>query len=181
MVTIATSVPTELIAGDTWRWVRDLADYPAGTWTLTYYFENKDGSFSAVATADGSTHSVTVAAATTAAYKSGRYRWRARAVSSGIAETVEAGWLDVRIDPAATGNQDVRSWARRTLEAIEAFLEGNATTAQASLSIAGRSISRWSLPELRQWRTELRQEIRTEEAGANAGLGRNIRVRLRRG
>ncbi len=53
-----------------------LADYPASKWTLTYYLR-KDGatatatSFSA--TADGDTHLVTIAAATTAGYAAGVY------------------------------------------------------------------------------------------------------------
>ncbi len=53
---------------------KNISDYPASEWTLTYYLR-KDGatatSFSA--TADGDTHLVTVAAATTAGYAAGVY------------------------------------------------------------------------------------------------------------
>ena len=67
--------PEKLTAGVTWKWKKaNLANYPASKWTLTYYLR-KDGatatSFSA--TADGDTHLVTVAAATTAAYAAGVY------------------------------------------------------------------------------------------------------------
>ena len=177
---IPENTPSELTAGDTWRWTRDLADYPAGTWTLTYYFENRDDRFNAVASADGTTHSVSVAAATTADHKPGRYHWIARVTDGSIVETVESGWSEVLPNPATATKRDPRSWARRTLEAVEAFLEGNATTAQASVSIGGRSISRWSLPELTAFRNQLRQEVRTEEQGEQAGLGRDIRVRFGR-
>lgn len=177
---IPENVPSELLAGDTWRWTRDLTDHPAGTWTLTYYFENASEQFSALATADGTTHSVTVAAATTAPRKAGRYKWIARVTDGSIVETIESGWTDVLPDPASSTKHDPRSWARRTLDAVEAFLEGNATTAQQSVSIGGRSISRWSLPELRQWRDQLRQEVRTEEQADKAGLGRDIKVRFSR-
>ena len=58
--------PEKLTSGVTWKWKKTISDYPASEWTLTYYLR-KDGatatSFSA--TADGDTHLVTVAAATT--------------------------------------------------------------------------------------------------------------------
>lgn len=180
MSDIPENVPAELIAGDTWRWTRDLSDFPAGTWTLTYYFENKDGVFPVVASASGTTHSVTIAAGTSATYKAGRYRWRARAVGGGITETVEDGWLDVLIDPAAAGKADVRSWSRRTLDALEAFLEGNATTAQQSMTIQGRALSRWPLNDLLAWQDKLRARVKTEEGGVKSASGRNIKVRFGR-
>jgi hypothetical protein len=179
---VTDQVPSELVAGDTWAWTRDLSDYPAGTWTLTYYLRKDDKLLTVVAGASGTTHSVSVLAATTAAYPAGRYKLQARVVNGAISYTLddEARWVDVLPNPAAAGNSDPRSWAARTLAAVEAFLEGNATTAQASMSINGRAISRWTLAELRQWRDQLRGEVRAEEQGANAGLGRDIKVRLLR-
>lgn len=175
------TVPSELIAGDTWAWSHSLADYPADTWTATVYFENQFQTFNAAGSASGSDHAFSIAAATTAAYKPGRYQWRLRVTDGTTVSTVASGWSEVKINPASAGARDVRSWARRTLEAVEAFLEGNATTAQASMALNGRSISRWSLAELTQWRSQLRQEVRTEEQGSRAGLGRNIKVRHVRG
>jgi len=66
------------------------------------------------------------------------------------------------------------------LDAVEAFLIGNASTAQASMTLNGRQISRWSLPDLTQWRDRLKAEVRIEEQGARAGVGRQIKVRLGR-
>lgn len=182
-MSIETSVPAGLIAGDTWRWTRDLPDYPAGTWTLTYYFECPAGEFSVAATADGTVHSVTIAATDTAGYAPGRYRWFARAVSGAIVETVagEEGWLDVTANPAATGRRDWRSDARKMLDAVTATLLGRASRDQLSMSLNGRSISRIPLIELREWKTQLEAEVRTEEKGDKAGLGRNIRTRFARG
>jgi hypothetical protein len=174
------TVPSSLIAGDTWEWTRDLSDYPAGTWTLTYYFTKDGKQFNAVASADGLTHAVSVPAATTATYQAGRYKWQARVSDGADAYTVEGGWVEVSANPA-TSTADPRTWARRTLEAVECFLEGNASTAQSSMAIQGRSISRWPLPDLMQLRDKLRQEVRTEEQGSAAGLGRNIKVRFGRG
>jgi hypothetical protein len=174
------TVPSNLVAGDTWEWTHDLSDYPAGTWTLTYYLTKAGVSVPVVATADGTTHEVSVPAATTATYGAGSYRWTARVTSGSDAFTVEDGWVAVAANPA-TSTADPRSDARQMLDAITCFLKGNASTAQASMTINGRSISRWPLAELTQWRDKLRGEVRAEEQGESAGLGRDIKVRFSRG
>jgi hypothetical protein len=168
------TVPSTLTAGDTWEWTRDLADYPAGTWVLTYYLTMAGVSVPVVATADGTTHEVSVPAATTAAYTAGSYRWTARATSGSDAFTVEDGWVEVKPNPA-TSKADPRSNSRQMLDALNCFLLGNATTAQASMSINGRALSRWPLEQLRAWRNELRQEVRSETGG---GSGRDIKARF---
>ena len=181
MPSVPSTSPTELIAGNTWQWDRDYADFPQSTWIATAFFENQSKTFNVVATANGTAQRFTIAAATTATYPAGRYRLRVRVTDGSTVMIAESGWVDVEVDPAAAGVADPRSWARRTLDAIEAFLEGNASTAQQSMSVGGRTLSRWSLPELTQWRDKLRGEVRAEEQAENAGLGRNIKVRLSRG
>lgn len=180
-MTTPISVPKELIAGDTWTWSRDYPDYPAGTWVATIYAEMQGSQFSAAATADGTDHLFAISAATSAPYKTGRYKWSVRVTSGSTGYTIEEGWFDVKPNPAGTGTRDPRSWARRTLDAIEATLEGRASSGQLAMSINGRSISRIPLPELTQWRTQLRGEVNTEEKGETAGLGRNLKVRFGRG
>lgn len=177
-MTIPENVPSELIAGDTWQWTRDLgSDYPAGTWALTYYFENKDSSFSVLATASGTTYAITIAAATTATYRAGRYRWRARAVAAGVNTIVDDGYVDVTTDPAAAGAYDFRSDARKMLDALNATLIGKASNDQLSMSIQGRSLSRLTPSELLDWRDRIRNEVRGEEQADAAGAGRTIKAR----
>lgn len=183
---ILDQVPASFVAGDSWRWLRGLGDYPATTYTVTWYFENGAFNFNAVGTASGTSHSVTIAAATTSAYTPGRYRWYARAVdiATGLIKEIvkdEDGWLDVIADPAAAGNFDRRTWARRTLEALEATIEGRASQDQLSMSVAGRSISRLSPTELMQWRTELKKEVANDEKGQGPGSLGPLLVRLVRG
>jgi hypothetical protein len=174
------NIPQSLIAGDTWSWTASYGDYPAGTWTATAYFENAAESFNVVATADGTDHSFDALATATDDYKAGSYFVQVRVTAGAESFVVESGWCEVTADPASGVAVDHRSWARRTLDAVEAFIEGNATTAQQSMSIAGRSISRWSLSELMQFRSQLRGEVRVEEQGESAGLGRDIKVRYGR-
>jgi hypothetical protein len=181
LVDVVEQIPSELIAGDSWIFSRDYSDFPRPTWTAIAYFEKADETFNVASTASSTAQLFTITAATSATYSAGRYRVRIRVTDGSSTLTAESAWVVVQLDPAQAGNQDPRSWARRTLDAVEAFLEGNASTAQASMSIAGRSISRWSLSELMQLRGQLRGEARSEEQGSEAGLGRDIRVRLLRG
>jgi hypothetical protein len=179
---IEETVPLKLVAGDTWRWTRDLSDYPATIWAVTYYFEKADKKFDAMASADGSSHAVSIAAATSTEYPPGRYRWFARAVAGAIVETIEdeEGWLEVLPNPAATGTRDPRSWARRALDAVEATIEGRASSGQLAFSIKDRNVSSFTLTELMDLRKHLKGEVRSEEQGDKAGAGRQIKARLKR-
>jgi hypothetical protein len=177
---VPSSLPSQLVAGTTWIWDRELADYPQPTWSAIAYFENSQKAFNAAATQNGTAQRFTMAAATTAAIPAGRYAWKIRVTDGSQVFIAEAGSLEVDADPAAAGVRDTRSWARRALEAVEAFLEGNASTAQQSMTVNGRSISRWSLPELTQWRDKLRAEVRSDES-TNGSKGRIIKAKLLRG
>lgn len=185
MSSIPSSRPSQLVAGDTWRWTRDLADYPAGTWTLTYYFQNANASFEIVASALGSLHSINQAASATADLKPGRYQVTARASSGGIVETiaVEAGPLEVLPNPASTGNRDGRSPARRIADALLALIEERATTDQQSVVVSQYSTSRMSKAELRieweRWNATAKAEERKAARLAGREVGSNrLQVRF---
>ena len=158
------SIPEKLTAGDTWRWTVAFADYPAPTWIVTYTFRNASASFSAQAAADGTSHAVTIAAATSAAIIAGRYQWTARAVSGSIVETIdsESGWVEILPDSIAGQSRDMRSWAQRALDAVKATIEGTATSAQQTFSIGGRSVSLMSWSELRRKQVDLENDVARE-------------------
>jgi hypothetical protein len=180
---ILSAVPLTVVAGDSWRWTRDFADYPAPTWTVTYYFENELKQFSSAATASGTSQAVSIDATTTGAVPPGRYRWFARAVNGSIIETIpnENGWIEVQPDPSKTGTRDLRSWARRALDAVLATLEGKASSGQQTFAIKDRTVSSYTLTELMQLKKELEQQVRIEEKGSSAGLGRKLQIRIGRG
>lgn len=180
---VLSSVPEQLVAGDTWRWTKEFANYPAPTWVVTYYFENAARQFNQAAVASSTAQALTIAAAVSALLPPGRYRWFARAVSGLISETIEGenGWVEVLPDPAAPGSRDHRSFARRALDAVQAQLEGKASSGQASFSIRDRTVSSFTLTELWKLKTDLEAQVRTEEKGGRAGADRKIKVRLKRG
>ena len=171
-------VPDQLPAGDTWQWTRSLSDYPAGTWTLAYRFANEVDAFTVTATASGTDHAISVAASTTAGYKPGRYSWRAMVTSGAERHSIESGVLEILPDPGATGYRSVRTHARRVMEALEATIEGRATTDQLAMSIAGRSISRMSLTELRENWEKYATMVKAEERAEAINSGRSPRNRL---
>lgn len=175
------NVPSSLVAGDTWSFTLTDDTHTAPDWSSNIYFENAGGAFTAASSDSGSDHAFSIAAATSAGYAPGRYKWFLR-VTDGISVlTVHTGWIQIEPNPASSGVRDHRTDARKMLDAVNAFLIGNATTAQKAMAINGRSIDRHTLPELTKWRDQLRNEVKTEEKGGRAGLGRNMKVRLLRG
>jgi len=183
---IPTSEPVELRTGDTWKWTKTLADYPASApWTLKYRFKNAAGGFEITATAVGDSYSVTVAAATTAAYAAGSYAWMAW-VEGGTSEkyTVDSGQCTINPDyrsGTAAAAFDDRSHARKALAAIEAWIETKSPGA-AEYEIAGRRLKNWSVGDIHRLRMRYKQEVAAEIAAeklANGiGSGRRIQFRI---
>ena len=182
MPTISTTEPAALIAGDTAKWLKTLADYPAsGGWVLSYELVNAAARISFGSTALDRDHLVGVPAATTAAWAPGAYTWRARVSQASEVYTVGGGQMQVQ--PAFATALDASSHARRTLEAINAVLEGRASSATAEYTIAGRSLKYIPLPELLALQSSYERKVRSEETAAKlaAGLGNPGRIYVRFG
>lgn len=186
--TLPKYTPDAIMAGATAKWTlrttalgqhRD----PADSWTLTYQLTSADSeiTFSGSDNGDGS-HLITLAKATTAAYPPGVYTHVAYVDDGTERFYIEQGSICIEPDPADMGPTDRRSWAVRVLAAVEATIEGKATSDQASLSIAGRSISRYTPEELMVWRDRLKVEVGQEQAAERIakglGGGQSIRVRF---
>lgn len=171
-----TEEPKQLQAGDTWRWRReDLTDYPATDWTLRYRFASPRQSFEVTATADGLDYVAQVAAAVTADIDPDTYTWRAYVTDGTERYTVDEGQTRVIADleavPAGQG-LDVRTHARKVLDAIEAVLEKRATKDQMSMSIHNRSLGRTPIADLLLLRDRYRAEVTRQEQADRAGGGR---------
>lgn len=66
---------------------------------------------------------------------------------------------------------DTRSQARRTLEAIEATLEGRSTSATAEYEIAGRKMKFIPVTDLLVLRDRYRVDVAREDAATRAAAG----------
>lgn len=170
--------PTSIIPGDTVKWVRRLADYPGSAgWALSYELLNAMHRYEIPASAEGDAFRVVVSAQTTQAYAPGSYDWRARVTNADEVHTVATGRLTVAPSFGAVG--DVRSHARRTLDAIEAVLEGRATSATAEYEINGRRLKYIPLIELHAMRTKYQREVAAEEGKSGPrGVSGRIMVRF---
>ena len=180
--TIPTIEPTSFTVGDTVAWTKTLADFPASAgWELTYSFVNASNQFTeSSTTADGDDHAIVITAADSANLTAGDYEWQAYATKT--TERYPAGSGSVTVEPNfATGAVDGRSHVKIVLDAIEAVLEGVATTSQASSSLNGRSITKYSTEELIAFRSKYKSEYASEVKAANiaAGLGHKGKVKIR--
>lgn len=159
-----------LIAGDSLVFTTSVPDYlPSAGYTLTYRLVRRDAAGAALSFAAGTTgdlFSVNVTPATTATWTPGRYTWAAYASKAGERYTVDQGELVIEADPAViTAPYDNRSHARKVLDAIEAVLEGRASTDQQQVSVAGRTLTRMPITELLLLRDRYRTEVASEAAG----------------
>ncbi|MDP9990399.1 hypothetical protein J2W28_000218 [Variovorax boronicumulans] len=171
--------PISIIPGDTVKWARRFSDYPPSAgWALSYELLNAMHRYEIHASADGDSFRVVVAAQTTQAYAPGSYDWRARVTNADEVYTVATGRLTIAPSFGAAG--DVRSHARRTLDAIEAVLEGRATSATAEYEINGRRLKYIPLNELHEMRTRYQREVAAEE-GKSGTRGASGRVMVRFG
>ena len=170
--------PAVLIAGDTLRWTRSLPDYPASAgWLLSYTLINAAVKLTITGSALGDNHSILVPAATSAGYTPGAYDWRARVTLAGEVYTVGEGRFTVKASFGAS-TYDARSAARRTLDAIEATLEGRASSAVLEYEIASRRLKYIPVSELLQLRDRYRAEVAREDAAAAAAAGLSDRRRV---
>jgi hypothetical protein len=163
--------PASARAGDTWQWTRDLGDYPATDWTVTYTFWTATAAFSAVASADGTTHSISLPPATTAAYAAGRYQWTARVSDGTDVFTVGSGTLQVL--PAVGAAMDTRSHARIMLDALNAVLESRATDGDIDVvrTAVGDRATDWDPNTLVKLRQQYASAVVAEEDAARIARG----------
>lgn len=163
-------LPRRITVGDTITWDETLDDFLASdSWVLTYNFTSKDAQFSSAHAAVGDDHRITI---DTTELEEGHYDWTKKVADGSDTFTLERGILDVDPDLSADdAGVDRRSYAAIALESIEALLKGKATKDQTSYSLNGRALSRYSIDELTDWRSQLRSEVNDERQKARRKSG----------
>ena len=168
IVATQTAEPTELRAGETWTWTRELPEYPPSDgWSLRYAVTDLSGApvLQVTAAVEGSSYAVRVEASQTALVKPGRYTLAGRVERTDPAEVryVYVGELTVLPDPF--GGTDVRTHAERMLALIDAALEGRIPADAERITINGRSLDRIPIRELRRLRGIYAAQVRAERHG----------------
>ncbi len=177
---IPSQEPAFVVAGDSITWKKSLADYPAGAgWVLNYRLINAAGKIDIIGTASGDDHLISVTAAASAAWAAGDYTWTAYVTKTVERYTLASGAITVKPNLAAQAEgYDTRSHAVKTLDAIEAVIEGRATQSHLSYSIAGRQMQFIPITELLVFRDKYRIEVRSEENAARVANGLASRNRI---
>ena len=162
------NVPSTITAGDKVTWTETLFDYPATSWSLAIELRSKDRPpVTITATPSGIDFSITVLPADSKLWKSGIYNWQAYAYTGSPPtftdkRTIERGTIEILPNLTIfSASDDPRSHVKKVLDALEAVIEGKASSDQLSYSIAGRSISKMNPTEILQWRISIRPSIAT--------------------
>ena len=172
-------IPSEILAGITFRAPLHFVEYPAPAWSLSLILRGPS-SIDLAATGDLESHIFLAQADATAAWEPGAYWWQIRATDGVDTAQVGEGNTKVLADISAVqAGYDGRSHPQRVLEAIEAVIEQRASLDQESYSINNRSLSRTPISDLLKLRDRYRAEVKSA-ANAKAGksLGRIHRVRF---
>ncbi|PKG51261.1 hypothetical protein CXF87_10240 [Halomonas sp. MES3-P3E] len=156
-----------------------LTAYPAPDWSATLILRGAQ-SIDLASQPDGKLHTFTTAADVTASWKPGDYWYSLRVTDGTEVYEVETGTLTVDPDLAAVSEFDGRTHAERTLQAIEAVIEGRASKDQDSYRINNRELRRTSISQLLKLRDVYRQEVRRLRASRRGKdtLGRQVLARF---
>lgn len=154
-----TQVPDSLTVGDRWVWKRTamVADYPVATYQVKYSFRLLTSAATEIAitateNTDPDEYIIEVGSSTTASYTAGDYTYQEYIVRSSDSERLVYSTGIVTVEPDLdTDTSDPRSNARKILDGLRAMLENRASIDQMSMSIAGRSLSRMTPAEIRDW------------------------------
>ena len=171
--------PRKITAGLSYSWDKTLSDYPATAWTLAYSLVNNANQYDVTASADGDDYAAAITKAASAAFEPGAYRLIGY-VDDGTDRTqVYIG--DLIVEPDFTKVSDRRSYAEKTLEAIEAVVAHAATKDQESITVDGQTLVRRKPADLIMLRDRFKREVAAEKRAADfaAGIGGTGRVQLR--
>jgi hypothetical protein len=171
----AATPPARIAAGDTVSFAFSHADYPASAgWAMAWRLVGTGVALTLTATASGDAFTVAATATATAALTvaAAGVPCTLMGYASRAGERFEAYRAPCLLLPnPATITGDLRGHAARTLEAINALLEGRATKDQESYRIGDRELSRIPVPELLALRDYYRAEARREDAAALVASG----------
>lgn len=148
--------PSSFTTGESVTFTKQLADYPASEWTLTYKLRGPSVGLDVEATADGDDHLIVITAAQTATLVAGLWQFQAYATKDAEAVLVDQGQFTVKRGFTSANADDIidgRSQAQKIVEAIDAMMAKTATLAQKRYQINNRELERYSLTELIALRT----------------------------
>jgi hypothetical protein len=188
-----TALPATFIAGDTFDLLVSNSDFPASDgWVLTYALRGGGSSITLTSTASGDDHLFQVPAVSVVGPPAiaGTDNWTpgdytAYAYAADATRRFSLGQAPITIKPnpyTIASAADLRSHSKKVLDAIEAVLEGRATTDQEEVTVdtgsGRRSLKRTPVADLLLLRDRYRAEVRLED-GAASGSSSLKRILMR--
>ena len=176
-------IPEVIYTGDTVKFIVDIESYKSSdNYKLVYRFINAEGrEFEIESTPiNANGHLIEIPAAITETLE-GEFIYQAAVVGNSIRVIFDTGRIKTVPGLEGTGFIDTRTHAEKTLEVIEAALEGKLTKDVAEYAINGRSIKRYSIESLIMLRDKYRREVNAEKRASKFGRGlqpNKIRVRF---
>ncbi len=174
---VPTRVPERFTSGDTLLFDIGLEDYPPGTWTLSYAFQQIEPDFAEIdfsASTQGGGFRVNVPATTTVLWPSGTYNGQAYVTSAtGERHQVWAGLLEILPNDALNQQVDIRSNNRRTRDALRGCLLKLASKQVAKATIEGVQMEFRSLGEVEKLISLYEARVMAEER-RNSGKQRSV-------
>jgi hypothetical protein len=109
--------------------------------------------------------SASLPSSVTSALTPGQYAWVLAGVKDGDRYTLAQGVVDIDVDISLVATPiDLRTHARKVLDAIESVLEGRATADADQLMIHQRRIVKTPIPDLLKFRDRYKAEVAREDA-----------------
>jgi len=172
--TIPNFEPATFVSGDSLSWTRFLTDYqPGDGWSLTYSFRGNGSTLNITSTTSGTSHLLALTTTQTAHLIPGKYLVSGYASKSSERVTIFSGQIEVTANlQTANASFDARSQARRTLDNINAVLEGRASSAVLDSTVEGTNIRRIPHADLLKLRDRYAQIVANEDAKMAAKSGK---------
>jgi len=177
MAAIPSRAPTSFFASDTVKFTVSAPDYlPADGWVAKLNLTNSSGThaFTGSDNGDGK-HLLTISAAVSSAIAAGDYRLVVAVELAGERVTISTGSVTVR--PDLTSAADGRSHVKRTLDALESWIESR-NPGVAEYQIAGRVMKYIPIADLLALQSRYRQLWKQEQNGDRLASGQRPRRRL---
>jgi hypothetical protein len=170
--------PKVLRCGDSWQWNKVYEDYPASSWTLTYFLYgaavvDADG-FDAAASGDE--HQVRQAGSYSESFAAGEYTLVGRVTDGSDIFTIYEDAVELIASASALATSAQKTHAETCYDLLTALIEGKIPKDQESFQINGRAVVRIPIREAMRLRGFYASLIEQERAGGDSLGGPIVEV-----
>lgn len=168
-------VPDHFPAGTTVKFTRPLDDFlPSDGWAYSIYLNGLTQKFNKAATVLANIFQIEFLPADTASLNPGPFRYAERLTNSGTGEVYDltGDELVINVEPNAGSSAAgaFNTWEEKTLAIVEAALAGRLTSDIQAYQIAGRSVSKIPVMQLREIRGQLRAALWSQNHPGRLGV-----------